>query len=213
MVLTGRQEEAAALVAADLLSDSAICKRVGIGSRQTLHVWKQRPEFAARVAELRADIRANARLDGIASVDNRVAALNDRWRRLQAIIEARAVELADVPGGETGLLVREVQLVKLHDAGPREDDEPDVEMEPQPHGGALKRTRRTREDILIALKESVEVVSYSIDTGLLRELREHEKQAAQELGQWKEKREETETRRIVVRTITAVQPAAATDGA
>jgi hypothetical protein len=30
---------------------------------------------------------------------------------------------------------------------------------------------------------------YSVDTGLLKELREHEKQAAQELGEWSEKRE------------------------
>ena len=32
---------------------------------------------------------------------------------------------------------------------------------------------------------------YEVDTGLLKELREHEKQAAQELGQWTEKRELT----------------------
>lgn len=30
---------------------------------------------------------------------------------------------------------------------------------------------------------------YEVDTGLLKELREHEKQAAQEVGQWTEKRE------------------------
>lgn len=32
---------------------------------------------------------------------------------------------------------------------------------------------------------------YGVDTGLLKELREHEKQAAQELGQWTEKQEHT----------------------
>jgi hypothetical protein len=32
-----------------------------------------------------------------------------------------------------------------------------------------------------------EVEEYQLDTGLLKELREHEKQAAQELGQWTEK--------------------------
>jgi hypothetical protein len=31
------------------------------------------------------------------------------------------------------------------------------------------------------------VEEYEVDTGLLKELREHEKQAAQELGQWSEK--------------------------
>jgi hypothetical protein len=33
------------------------------------------------------------------------------------------------------------------------------------------------------------VPEFAVDTGLLKELREHEKQAAQELGQWTEKRE------------------------
>lgn len=33
------------------------------------------------------------------------------------------------------------------------------------------------------------VEEYAVDTGLLREMREHEKQAAQELGQWTEKQE------------------------
>lgn len=35
------------------------------------------------------------------------------------------------------------------------------------------------------------VTEYSVDTGLLKELREHEKQAAQELGQWIEKQDTT----------------------
>jgi hypothetical protein len=40
--------------------------------------------------------------------------------------------------------------------------------------------------------ETAQVVEeYAVDTGLLRELREHEKQAAQELGQWAEKHEHT----------------------
>jgi hypothetical protein len=34
---------------------------------------------------------------------------------------------------------------------------------------------------------AVTVEEYQVDTGLLKELREHEKQAAQELGQWSEK--------------------------
>jgi hypothetical protein len=42
-----------------------------------------------------------------------------------------------------------------------------------------------------------EVDEYAVDTGLLKELREIEKQAAQELGQWTEKREVGGTIRIV----------------
>lgn len=36
-------------------------------------------------------------------------------------------------------------------------------------------------------KDQYEVEEWAVDTGLLREMREHEKQAAQELGQWTEK--------------------------
>jgi hypothetical protein len=37
--------------------------------------------------------------------------------------------------------------------------------------------------------DGVELVKYELDAVLLRELRDHEKQAAQELGQWAEKKE------------------------
>lgn len=39
---------------------------------------------------------------------------------------------------------------------------------------------------------------YEIDTGLLRELREHKKQAAQELGQWTEKHEVEQTTKAYI---------------
>lgn len=57
--------------------------------------------------------------------------------------------MPDVPGGKTGLLVREIKSIG---AGPN----------------------------------SREVEEYKVDTGLLKELREHERQAAIELGQWQE---------------------------
>lgn len=49
---------------------------------------------------------------------------------------------------------------------------------------------------------------YRIDAALLRELRDLEKQAAIELGQWQEKTEITQRGAIVVTSITAVQPTA-----
>jgi hypothetical protein len=49
--------------------------------------------------------------------------------------------------------------------------------------GLLTRTQKR-----IGSGDSVVTVEeYQVDTGLLKELREHEKQAAQELGQWSEK--------------------------
>jgi 3-dehydroquinate dehydratase-2 len=91
----------------------------------------------------------------ISSRNARVQAMQDRWSMLRAgvaqlMIERvvdSAVDMAEVPGGGTGLLVRQYQ------------------------GGAP---------------------IYKVDTGLVRligQLLAHEKQAAEELGQWAEKRD------------------------
>lgn len=145
-VWTEARVRAAMLVAADDLSDEQISQEVGIG-RTTLKRWKAAPEFQARVQEhvTAADIRALEH--GIARRAKRVAYLDDIWRRGQALIATRAEEYANVPGGETGLLVRQVKL--------------------SARGHAVEE--------------------YVVDTGLLKELREHAKQAAQELGQWVDK--------------------------
>jgi hypothetical protein len=78
-----------------------------------------------------------------------VEALQERWNRLRKdldrLLTERGAELADVPGGSTGLLVRDYRR-----------------------------------------KEAPQAV-YRIDPGvmvLFAELRAHERQAAEELGQW-----------------------------
>lgn len=178
MALSGRQEEAAALVAVDSLTHEAIAQQCGV-TRKTIYLWLRKPDFAKRVEKLRADYRESARRLGIALMERRVAELNDQYDRLKRVRDARAVAYGDEPlGGGTGLVVRQVKLVKLYDAG-----SVDEELEGQPHGGALKR-RRQRADVMESLKQSVEVVEWPIDTGLLREMREHLKHVAIELGQW-----------------------------
>lgn len=144
-----QREEAALLLAKDELTDLQIAERLEIGQR-TLVTWKLRPEFRQRIDDIQTEIRDRIRRHGIAVVENRVAALGDRLRRMQQVIVERGAspEMENVPGGRTGLLVRDF--------------------------------KGTGED-----KESV----YYVDTALLREMREHEKQAAQELGQWTEKSE------------------------
>lgn len=142
--LTKRQEQAAALVAADTEADERIAARCGVTGR-TLWRWKNVPLFAARVAELR-DAYAAAVCDlGISDKRNRVEALQTLHDRAMLVIEQRAADpsLAEVPGGTTGLLVRQQRTV----AGEAVDE-------------------------------------YVVDTGLMREVRETMKQAAQELGQW-----------------------------
>jgi hypothetical protein len=151
--LTTRQEDAAKLVAADELSDKQIAEQAGISDRQ-LRTWKKLPAFSAAVAEHRAAWRETVMQQGIADQAKRVAALQDRWLRMRRVIDARAEDMADeVPGGETGLLVRQIKSIGF---------------------GANNQT----------------VEEYAVDTGLLKELRAHEEQAAKELGQWVDKHED-----------------------
>lgn len=148
--LSPKMERAAGLVAEDQQSNEAIAAAIGI-KRQTLDLWKRRPDFAARVEAIRQQWRAQIEQEGIANRQNRIAALNDRWRKLQQIIEARAADpTMTAPGSDTGLLVRTYKPGKY----------------------------KTVEE-------------YRVDVGLAAELRAHEKQAAEELGQWTKKTDVT----------------------
>lgn len=148
---TTTRERAAQLVADDVLSDEHIASQLGL-NRRTLARWKLQPAFKQRVEEHLTAARELIRAEGIANRQNRVDALSDRWNRLHQVIAARAEDLQAVPGGSTGLLVRQLKS--------------------------------------IGVGENNQVVEeYIVDTGLLAELRNHERQAAQELGQWTEKRE------------------------
>jgi hypothetical protein len=152
---TRKSENAALLIAEGELSDEKIAERVGAG-RTTLFEWRRHPDFAARVQAHLDEFRAAVRRRGIAIVENRVRALQDRWERMQRVITERAAspQMQDVPGGRTGLLVHNVKSI----------------------GGGVHAER---------------VDLYELDAALLKELRDHEKQAAQELGQWTEKSDVT----------------------
>lgn len=163
---------AAQLLADGELTNNAIAERVGV-TYQTLWNWRQHEDFAALVRENLARFRDDVRRRGIATPDRRVKALNDRWMRMQRIIEARAddPEYAEAPGGSTGLLVMTMRQI-----------------------GSGEDARLVRE--------------FAVDVGLLKELREHEKQAAQELGQWTEKHDMTSGGRTVpITTVEVVRPA------
>jgi hypothetical protein len=147
---TEQKEQAALLVAQDMLSDELIAKDVDV-CRRTLATWKTEPEFKARVAAILEEIKAAVVARGIADKQNRVDAYNDRWERMRKVIEGRAVEHAGYAGGgATGLLVRQLKSI-----GKGED--------------------------------AREVEEYAVDTALLKEMREHEKQAAIEVGDWTDK--------------------------
>jgi hypothetical protein len=150
---TGQKQRAAALLAEDGLPDARIAARLKVTDR-TLRLWKAHPEFAARVKQVVAELGERSLRFAVGRRHRRVKALDRRWRKMKRVMAQRAAapEMATVPGGTTGLLVRKVKSM-----------------------GAGENAR--------------EVEEFEVDTGLLKELRELEKQAAQELGQWAEKRE------------------------
>ena len=155
--MPGRQERAALLLAADDLSDEKIAEAVRVG-RATLSRWKLRDDFKARVQAHRAAIAERVVAEGVAVKVGRIRQLDRRWRHLRAVIDERAADPAmqNVPGGKTGLLVRQRKVIGT---------------------GSNAQT----------------IEEYVVDVATLRELRGLEQQAAQEMGQWTEKRETTAT--------------------
>jgi hypothetical protein len=141
-------EEAALLVAQGELTLTVIAERVDI-SRQSLCEWRKEPEFRRICTAHREELRGEVRDFGLSQMHNRVKRLQDRARRIDQIVEERALsnEMQGVPGGTTGLLVHDVKG--------------------------------------LGSGESAEVVHlYKLDTPLLAEVREIEKQVAQEVGDW-----------------------------
>ena len=66
----------------------------------------KKPNVAAAIDEWRASVKQR----GIASLEYRLNRLDTLERKYFDLIDARAEEHADVPGGSTGLLVRQVKL-------------------------------------------------------------------------------------------------------
>jgi hypothetical protein len=136
---------------------------------RSLKSWSATFGWQVRLADVAEEERQAIVAQGIAARQNRVDAYGDRWERMRQVIAERATdrELADIPGGKTGLLVRTFKGV----------------------GGAIAE-------------------EFAVDTGLLREMREIEKQAAQDLGQWVEKQESSGEQRITVDYVNDWRPGA-----
>lgn len=162
--------EAAMLLAEDRLTDAAIAKRVGVG-RTTLHTWKQHPAFSAKVTEHYNELIERARRRGIARFDRRMDAYEDRHKRMSALLRERAKDMkGEIAGGGTGTMVRTPKRVNVHITTVVVDEDGEQ---------VSKESSTTRE----------ELYEYQFDAALMRELRELEKQVAQDTGQWSEKRE------------------------
>ena len=117
----------------------------------------------AAIAEYLAEVKSR----GIAFRQNRIDAANARHKLMEQVIAERAADPnnADVPGGTTGIVVKQLKHVThIYEKDPND---------------ANSKPRRV----------SVEVWESSVDTALMKSMLDHEKQVAQELGEWTEKSE------------------------
>ena len=164
---TSKRVEAAVRVAEDTLSNQEISDLLDINPK-TLTTWKQHPIFITRVDELIVGLQDRARRRGLARLDKRQDAQFDRHRRMVDLVEARADQHKDDgPDGATGAIVRELKSVTVRYE--RDPSDPDSK----------------------AFSVREEIYEHTFDAALMRELRELEKQIAQDAGQWSEKREIT----------------------
>ena len=93
---SGRREQAALLVAEDRLTNAEIAAKVGV-SRQALDKWKADPEFRERVRANVEQLRHAVLEVGIHDRSCRVAALEDRLRRLPAVVTVSTWGVIRVP--------------------------------------------------------------------------------------------------------------------
>lgn len=82
---------------------SEVAARAGVGPG-TLKQWRDHPEFAARVEEHRKAFRELVWNHSIANEAVRLQRLIDMDEQHEQLRLARAAEMADVPGGDTGLI-------------------------------------------------------------------------------------------------------------
>ena len=134
---------------------------------RTLADWSIAHSWQARLAEIAEQERQAIVARGIADKQNRMHAYNERWRVLRDGVRAWAEEYTEAPGGaKSGYYARKIAVAKVL--------------------GQLETAERGRAQF-VATGQQTEVEEGALDTGLLKELRELEKQAAVEMEQWTEK--------------------------
>jgi hypothetical protein len=85
--------------------------RDGPGARAAASRLLTKSNVRARVAELKEEFSRSIVAATIAEKSVRIAILDDFRHRMQRLFEARAVDMADVPGGDTGLIVRQIKSI------------------------------------------------------------------------------------------------------
>ena len=156
------------------------------GAEKSARRLRARPEIASRLAELKGQIanglaeitevaplqellqpeiaspapRKVFVLGNIADRVYRVSVLNDLLERCQLVIAERALDMKDVPGGKSGLLVRKLKVV----------------------GGAVTKSE-ARGKVLIERTAPEVREEYMFDAALVASIRELTKEAGIEMGQ------------------------------
>lgn len=183
-----RRTLAAQYVAENELNDEEIATSLK-RSRQWLHNLKHDDRFTARVKFLSEQLLAEVAGRGIVERRNRVDALNrraDELRERKALLEKVIEERAD--DAEQLMQMRREQWEQMTEQERRHTHW--LMSIPGAATGLLARGVKGAANTLIE--------TWELDSALLAEIRAidamllaHEKQAAQELGQWSEKRELT----------------------
>jgi hypothetical protein len=109
---TRQREKAARLCADGRLTEARIAALVSSSTR-TLERWRTQPEFLERVDRYVQEAEAKAKNCAIANKLLGVQDLHERRQLLLQIVAERAADpsRAGVPGGRTGLLVRQVKQI------------------------------------------------------------------------------------------------------
>ncbi len=190
---TEQREKVAQLVAKDELTEDQIGHIAGI-STITVTRWKRALEFKARVAQIVETVQAAALENAIADKNKRLARLNDRWMQVERLRQARARDMQDVPGGDTGLLVRTVKSIRVP-----KTSKPDAAA-----SSPVLQTSKTDAVESSGVPSDVEndggyvanttvrvIEEYAADTAIMREERELAEQAAREMGERRTKVDHT----------------------
>lgn len=110
--MDARKWKTAHLVASGDLSIIKIAAEIGVAEK-TIDIWKRHPDFKAAVDEILAESTKRILSTGIARRENRIEALNKRWRLMDQVITERGTDptMQGIPGGSTGALIRQLKSV------------------------------------------------------------------------------------------------------
>lgn len=149
---------------------------------------KQAMFVSAYLGEAKGNATEAARMAGYKGNDVTLGAVGAE--NLKKPLIMTAIENARTAILEQGISVKQSRIDALNDRWERMKQviveravDPNMQHVPGGKTGLLVHQQKA-----IGAGPSMQIIDeYNVDTGLLKEMREHEKQAAQEMGQWTEK--------------------------